>query len=54
MKLFLKVTASLGYNNIDTEQGGKEYTERAALLLLLIDATVLTMILFAASVWILL
>ena len=46
----MKVTALLGNNKIDKEYGGKYCTAMVFLLLLLFDASVFLMLLFATDI----
>ena len=50
VKIFSKLTASLGNNNIENECGGKDYMSMVPLLLLMFDAVVSLLILFAAAI----
>ena len=50
VKIFSKLTASLGNNNIENECGGKDYMSMVPLLLLMFDAVVFLLILFAADI----
>ena len=50
VKIFLKLTASLGDENINNEQGSKYYMSMVTLFILLFDDDVLLMILFADTI----
>ena len=50
VKLFLKLTVSLVYNNIKKERGGKEDTAMVLSWILLIGATVFLLLMFSDDI----